>query len=535
MKRPFKYFLIVFALGVGWSMAAGAPVFAAEKNPVKITIKPGRYASVKGYVDKFRAIKWMKDGYVGGISSLSFEDKLNGGTLSFEGHSILEENDNGAKLLFQKGDDFFIQSEYQSFRKYYDNSGGVYQPFRTLKTNDLTRQDLRMDMGKFELQAGLGDIKDPDIVLTYQQLNKKGLKSMLDWCSVKEVATKKTAPTWKSLDQTIDVIALKGKKEVAGVLVKGEQKAQFERSHEYKEQKQLATTSTASDKALRSQDERPEATIYSSALRGEKWLLNDKAFVGLGYRYSHIKSADNRLLQELTPSYQLFNYSTSGKPSLPSPSQASEDTHSWVGNFNANLTSDLSFISKMRVEHKAKKGGSTYPTDTTAGIPDGIANKTDFSSIEQKVSRVGENLSLRYSGIARTSLYAELEMEQAENWMTKMLTSLGGQTSASSPFYEENLNNTQKTSWTLGGRVIPSKFLNITTQVRQRFQKNDYDNVDSFGSPVTVLDGMDINSDEMSAKVAWKPYRWVQSSFRYQFHNTKFYPRAEGFGEAKNQ
>src|SRR3989338_807984 len=95
--------------------------------------------------------------------------------------SILEENDNGAKLLFQKGDDFFIQSEYQSFRKYYDNSVGVYQPFRTLKTNDLTRQDLRMDMGKFELQAGLGDIKDPDIVLTYQQLNKKGLKSMLDW------------------------------------------------------------------------------------------------------------------------------------------------------------------------------------------------------------------------------------------------------------------------------------------------------------------------------------------------------------------
>ena len=125
-------------------------------------------------------------------------------------------------------------------------------------------------------------------------------------------------------------------------------------------------------------------------------------------------------------------------------------------------------------------------------------------------------------------------MEQTRNWMEKNLNSIAGQSSPTDPFYEEKLNNSQRTSWTLGGRVVPSKFFTMTAQARQRFERNNYKNVASSGSPIDLLDALKINSDEASTKVTWKPWRWLQSSFRYQFRNFKYYPRAIDLIESRN-
>ena len=106
MKRYLSKCLFIFLTLTVWGMTAVTTCRAAdETNPVKVEIQTGKYAAVKGDVDKFRAIKWMKDGYSGGISSMSFEQEMKGGgVISFEGRSIPVENDNYADLTYLKGE-----------------------------------------------------------------------------------------------------------------------------------------------------------------------------------------------------------------------------------------------------------------------------------------------------------------------------------------------------------------------------------------------------------------------------------------------
>ena len=58
--------------------------------------------------------------------------------------------------------------------------------------------------------------------------------------------------------------------------------------------------------------------------------------------------------------------------------------------------------------YSGREGSSTYPYDSLNATPDGIADNTQASRVENRVNRLGENFSLRYSGIAHTVLYSEV-------------------------------------------------------------------------------------------------------------------------------
>ena len=543
MNKFFRYFLVIFVMGVSWMMAAhGAS--ADENGSMTVSVAPVKYVSVKGDVNKFQAMKWMNDGYSGGISHLSFDQELKGGaTVSFEGHMIPYENDMSGDLLFRKGDDAFIKTKYQSFRKYYDRTGGVYNAFTTLRVNELqNQQDLQLDISNFMFEAGLGPLNDPNLSLMYERRTKDGAKSLINWAPVKEGATtRKTGPVLEQMEQTSDVIALKGKVDVAGMTVKGEQKAEFDHIYNLQTKEYLnGSTTPSTDNKIRQQEQRPNTAIYSTALRGEKWTTNDNTFFGLGYHFFHINSGVVEQLREYNRNYVLTNYSsTSSRQTLPSSSESNVDEHIWTGDMHTNLTPNLIFISKAKVEIKGQKSNAIFLLDSSPGAssgashPNGIVDRTDQGTVENKVNSVGENLSLRYDGIAHTSLYTEVEMEQSRDAVSKEYTS----TTVANSFSEAKLNHNQKTSWTVGGRVIPSQYLTITTQVRQRFQNTDFDNINHGGpgSAVDLLDSLQIRRDEAETKLTWKPCRWLQNGFRFQFGNVMFFPRAEGQVETKNQ
>ncbi|MDP2654402.1 MAG: hypothetical protein Q8Q08_10280 [Candidatus Omnitrophota bacterium] len=537
MKRTFVYLIAALVIAAG----CASSVWAEEDGQWSLGVNAGRYAAVKGDVAKFRAHHWMKDGYVGGIEHLSFDEKVGTADFSFEGYTIPEENDNEAIIILKKGEEGFIKTEYKSFRKYYDTTGGVYNRFVS-GSRDLTNQDLKMDMAHFMLELGLGTEAHPDLNLMYERHTKKGKKSRLTWTSVTEGATTKSiGPAWQQVDETADIVTLKGTKEVAGITLKGEQKAEWVESRNVREEKSLDDTGALSTNTkIRVQEQKPEARVLASTLRGEKWIIDDKTFAAIGYRFAHVNNTEYEWLREYDQNYSPTSYGSYPEQKLPSDAENRMNEHIWTGHFQNNLTPDLSFISKLKVAAQEREGSSTYPNDKTPSTPDGIVNTTEVSNVENKVNRIGENIALRYTGFSHATLYADAEMEQTRNWISEFRDSIAGQSAvnASDQFFRETITNINKTVLTAGARIIPSKTISMTAHVRHKDEMNDYD--DLIESPITTsaksafLDALQLKGDEVATKFTWKPAKWYQNSFRYQLMNNKYYPRVENEGNTEN-
>jgi hypothetical protein len=517
-------------------VAVALPALAEEDTenayPVSITVVPGRYAAVKGDVEKFRALNWMKDGYVGGIRNLTAHGDFEGGTVWFEGRAFPAENDIRAILEYDKEDFGFFEMDYHSFRKYFDGTGGFYYPFITLSVNELD-QDLELDISHFAVEFGphLGD-EAPEIGFYLERHTKNGRKSRLTWVGVKEGATTRNiGPSWQDLDETTDILGFKAGTEFGGFNVNLDQRWEFVRISSMREERNLSTNATASEKKIRRQFQEPETDLMVTTLRAEKWLQDNKSFVGFAYRFQEMDNSENETLSEFDENGNPRSFSNpKNKPNAFAENDL--DTHTWTGQYLNRLRKDLNFIAKVKTEVIRRRGNSVYPNDTD-DPPNGIGNTAEINTTENKVYRFGENVSLRYNGIARTSLYTEAELEQTRNWLSEELVNVSGEDVASSSgdFSRETLTHIQKTILTAGARIVPSSKVSLTLQARHRIEDNDYDDIHETsggGSARSAfIDSLKLYGNEITSRIMWKPWKWLQTGFRYQYLDNTYKSRAQ--------
>src|SRR5476651_1863762 len=89
---------------------------AQETNPTifNVTLEPVQYAAVKGNVDKFRALNWMKDGADGGISDITFIKDINKNiSLDVGGSAFAKTNNYDDHLVLRDGDLAFLKIDYK--------------------------------------------------------------------------------------------------------------------------------------------------------------------------------------------------------------------------------------------------------------------------------------------------------------------------------------------------------------------------------------------------------------------------------------
>ena len=242
MKR--HYFILMIMMAWLWV----TPGFAQQPTNMALTIRPGFFAAVKGDVNKFRAINWTKDGYSGGITKATLEKELNKDTtVSFEGHAIPQNNDMASDLLIKKEDVGYVKLSYDLFRKYYENSGGYFPTYPT--PQQTLDKELALDIGHFLFEAGKGSPDDPDLSFAYERNTKDGSKSSTIWGYVRGAAPydaanlrRKLSPTFIDVEETIDTLTVKGKANVAGFKVKGEQQYVFSQSDKHREEHIVSST-----------------------------------------------------------------------------------------------------------------------------------------------------------------------------------------------------------------------------------------------------------------------------------------------------
>lgn len=427
-----------------------------DTSPFSITLEPVQYAAVKGNIGKFEALNWMPNGANAGVSDISFVKDINKDiSVDAEGSVFPKTDDNTGHLILKDGDLAFLKVDYNAFRKYFDNTGGVYQDTSTVtipasdqgvKANS---PDLQMDISFLKLEAGLGPISDPFLDVVYQHDSKDGDKSLLQWAPAYVGSVyRKIGPAWESVNDTSDTITLTEKKDIAGVTVKGQQSAEVDYNHSNTYMQYLSYTTIPGE--LNTENEYPDAKLFGAGVRMEKWMRNDNTFVGFGYHYNHIHDTDlmQNLVQETvsgvvspvaSSSATQWNYST-----------AREDEHVFTGNINTNLTSDLAFIADGRYEHMGSDGSSFYLPDSATIIGAPSTTTLNEMDMENHQDHEGEHVALRYSGIPHTGLYAESDMEQERNYVGESFNNIDAANNNTSDFNIDRLDRTQKESWTLG-------------------------------------------------------------------------------------
>ena len=532
-----------------WIAAAAAAITCgsfraaqAADTEVSLTLEPLRQAFVSGDAEKFRAHHWMHEGYAGGVKAFSGRTTLPDGTdIAADGHALMDQHDVGAALSVKRAALGFFDMDYSVFRKYYDGSAGVFRRFTQFQTNE-TDRELALDIGKLDLTSGLQLEGWPELTALYEREFKRGAKSRLSWAGVKEASdTRKIGPVWQEIDEVVDSFAVKAAHELAGIMLNGEQRWERARSESLREERQLSNTTAAADAKIRRQDQAPQADVMTTTLGGERRFLNDKIFAATSYHFAHMKNREFETISEYNAAGVLTNF-TNPEQKPNNRADTDYDTHTWVGHLSTGPWKSLTVGTKLKAEVTKRHSYSTYNKDFLASggsvsAPNGIIDGTDLSLNDTKATRWGEALSFRFTGVPRTALYTELELEQGRVLLREDRKSIDGPDAgngadANEVFNRETVALIRRGTWTLGGQAAPWSFLNLTVQVKRRVNNNDYDDqreTDPGAGTArsAFIDAQDVHTDEFVTRLTYHPCRWFRSSLRYQLRNDKYATRVE--------
>ncbi len=531
---PWVVMVVAFSFsGVSFAFAAAETRTGTVIHDLSLSTLPGRYTSVAGDSGKFRELHWMNTGYVAGATDFSvhatLEDDI---TLESEAHAIVDENDYEFMMEIKKEDLWFIKGEYTEFRKYFDTTGGFYKPFTGMQMAD-TDKDLRLDIGKIELEAGVTPKNFPDITLFYEREFKKGAKSRLTWTSLYgnpgSTTSRKIGPSWQDIDEVVNKFDIKMEDDVAGFHWDARQGWEFVRSSNMRKEQNYSVNSTANEIFSRNQFTEPRSDLITSELNVDKWFKNEKVYTSSGFRFSQINSRELENIFELNSNDIPANHSTFAEQVRDSYSDNLFTTNTWVGSVMSALWEPFTVILRGKAETISRQSASTYMKDKSpngsSGLvaPDGRVDQIDVNDNSEKAVDWGQGLSLRFAGIPGVAIYNDYDFEQVRNNLNEERTS----SSASERFSREDITHMFRSVYTLGARATPWDKATLTAQGRHRDDDVRYNHVtysnDSGNQAKSVfIDAQYITTDELSSKLTWKPYRWLQPAIRYQLQDRKY-------------
>ncbi|OGX40945.1 MAG: hypothetical protein A3G91_00370 [Omnitrophica WOR_2 bacterium RIFCSPLOWO2_12_FULL_50_9] len=483
--------LIIFMIGFNGAPKPALADDASSDGWSTFELMPIRTISVKGDAAKFRALNWMNDGTTGGIKAMGFDsDAGEGGQVSFDGHAIPADNDFGAGLKLTRGNGGYITMDYGNFRKWYDVYGGFYSNFTGSSSIRRLAADPKMDMGHFFFEIGSNsNILEtaPGVSLSYERDTKEGIKSRLTWGTVTQTIQRKIAPSWEDVSETTDTIVLKGNTDVAGMNLSGQQRVEFSGGRSFREDD--STTS------FRSYAQEPQTKQLVSSLKADRWIVDDKTYMSFGYQYHHSR---NDWLETIR-NYNTSGTTTSSSNNRVADAQASRDSHTAVQHFVTNLTPNLNFVTKFKEEIVAQTG-----TGFADGYDPGGSDRAVES--ENQITRTGESISLRYSGLPKTSLYTDWDFQQTRNWYSK--DRIGSS-------HTEYLDSSPEVTGVVGVRYAPNSKFNMTSNIRRKSDHNTY-NIFSNNDAALTISRLQTTFSEWSNRMTWKPAKWIENSFRVQ-------------------
>ena len=222
MKRFYLNAALSFAIALGVSsLRAGDNKAAVTENGTTKTEEESTATNwieltigglnIAGDEAQFKQEHHASGDLFGGISDLHYEKSMDKGTLTIDGHGLLEMHDYDVTVSFTQNNVGYVRAGYTEFRTWYDGNGG-YFPGTGLWIPPVHPED-HLDRGEAWIELGLRIPKWPEITFHYSHIFREGRKDSTIWGDstltfLPTNPSRKLAPAFRDIDETRDVFTL---------------------------------------------------------------------------------------------------------------------------------------------------------------------------------------------------------------------------------------------------------------------------------------------------------------------------------------
>ena len=481
------------------------------KRETQFSITPmAQWITVGGNEQKFREHWGQKKGFTAGYDRFEMIEPVGKDTeLKVEGRALFPQEDYRIGLTLTRPDVGFVRAGYDTYRKYFSDTGGFYPPLNQPALS--LGRDLHEDFGKAWFDVGLARPDWPKLVLGYEYQSRKGDESTLQWGPV---GTNSIAPAYKQVDESAHILKLDASHEFSGVLLEEMFRGEFYNLST--RQNAFSSSGSPTLMPISQVDESYKHFVGANALSLEKQVF-DWLLLSGGYLYRKL-DGDGALSQAI-------GFAASPRIVL------SQQTH--VVNANAQLGpwNGLSGFGGVQLEWTRQKGNGEIDSDLDFDTASTIATGTVFSDLD-KFTR-DEEIGLRYTRIPFTVLFAEArwQQEDLDQFEDEMDSAAGAgifarDTDASSELKEARA----------GFTLSPWANISLSSHYKHRIRDTDYDHVtDTNATPSgssfifsgngysAFIRNRRLETDEIEAKLAWRLNRWLKTTLTYQLTATDYH------------
>ena len=463
--------------------------------------------TVSGDNHKFREQFWQKEGLNGGLEQFElFQQKNSDTRLHLNGHALPDDYKIG--LSVDRNDVGFIHTGWEQYRKYFDDTGGYYpalvQPAPSLG------EDLHLNIGKVWVDFGLTMPDWPRLVLGYEYDYKQGNEATLEWGAVgtHSGTARNIAPASESINEHVHIIKFDLDDEIKGVSIEERFRGEFYKLN-------TGSTNVAFGPAPQNVNEGTTYFQGANTFRLEK-KFSDWFLGSAGYLYSKL-NADSAFRMDAPALLQM----------TIAPGIALEK-ESHVGNINGLIgpLDGLLISTGVQAEWTRQNGlgGGTFdqhilhPTVTDVIVPFTVGSDYDEASVQ-------ENLSLRYSKIPFTILFAEAQLEQQSIGQYDQF-SASQNILSKAVFLQHTAFSSQSDDLRFGFSTSPWRSASFTAHYRRYENDSRYDS-DPLVQPSptaypTFIRSRDLITDEVEARLVLHPSARFKTTLSYQYHATDY-------------
>jgi hypothetical protein len=475
------------------------------------------WLSVSGDESKFREIEGVKRGFGGGVERFEARTQIEPDKiLTIEGRALVNDNDYQVKLELRKTDFGFVRGGFEEWRRYYDDSGGYYQPFSPPQFS--LGRDLHLDIGRAWADFGLTLPNWPQIVLGYEYQFKQGDKSTLEWGNV---SGKNIYPAWESIDEQVNILKLDVSHDLYGFHVENNARVEF-----------YDLNSSHNDAATFSTGPVPDSTVFSKEnaqhVQGMNTLhferqLTDWWLASGGYLYSQLDGSAS--LNQVT-------LDTAGLPTAGSFWSADTSTlnrESHIFSLASLLTPTTWFSASAGVqgEWTHQNGfGSVHLDEGDPNIPNAFGVYPAIVQSDLDEQKWSETASVRFTRIPWTVLFGEARLDQDQIGQYEQDAPTAGTPPDPATTFLRNTDYfNDRRQWRAGFDTSPYRWMSFSGHYRSRISDSDYDNSKIALDPTgysAFIRSRTIDTDEILGKLVLRPLTWLKTTMTYQLVKTRY-------------
>src|SRR5438477_4678879 len=331
--------------GAKWSPGSET---AARETQFSIT-PVVQWISVSGNARKFREDWGMKEGFTAGYERFEMRQPVGKeAELRVEGRALFDQQDYRVALTLSQPDLGFVRAAYETYRKYFNDTGGYYAPANSPPLS--LDRDLHVDLGRASFEAGLTLPNWPKLAAGYEYQFKEGNESTLNWGPV---GARNIAPAYKQVEESVQIVKLDASHELGGLSIEDNFRGEFYDLST----RQNTFMDSAGAPALVSfsqVDEDYKHFVGANALRLEK-QIRDWLLVSGGYLYRKL-DGDAALSQPIPSPLT---------PLATASPRIVLDQRTHIFNANAQLGpwAGLSLFGGVQIEWTRQKGDGSIESD----------------------------------------------------------------------------------------------------------------------------------------------------------------------------